>query len=132
MSKKPNKVLIFFALLIFLLIVGGIYIYRAELLQLSFFQNSPIMRSVGCMISGGRMQSGSAESGNQCILSYIDGGRSCTNSSQCLGGCVTDKPENLGKKGICRPTNSKQGCLTEITESKIWCLRDDIMMPLGY
>lgn len=132
MSHISGRIVPLILLFVFSIIFGGIYIFKANIFQLSFFLPSPIARSVACKMLGGKSISGNRESGSQCIFRYIDGGRFCTNSSQCLGGCVTDKPENLGKKGICRPSNERQGCLTEITQSRVWCLSDDIMMPMGY
>lgn len=86
-------------------------------------------RSVAlCGLRGGTIHSASSEAGTECIIKYPDGGRKCTNSLQCLGGCVTDKVSQLGKEGICKINNSNQGCFTKIEEKEIRCLLDDMIV----
>ncbi len=76
----------------------------------------------GILISGG-----SAENPSFCKISYPDGGKACKISSECQGGCVVAKISDLGKVGICKKDNIKQGCFGRIEDKFITCTYDDMI-----
>jgi hypothetical protein len=74
-------------------------------------------RRGGKMLPQGRMQS------LQCVVSYSDGGKRCTDGDQCEGSCripdVTNAPRaGAAAVGQCQPTSSGFGCYTTVEDGK--------------
>lgn len=71
----------------------------------------------GKMLPQGRMQS------LQCVVSYSDGGKRCTDGDQCEGSCripdVSNAPAaGAAAVGQCQPTSSGFGCYTTVEDGK--------------
>lgn len=71
----------------------------------------------GKLLPQGRMQS------LQCVVSYSDGGKRCTDSDQCEGSCripdVANAPAaGAAAVGQCQPTSSGFGCYTTVEDGK--------------
>lgn len=71
----------------------------------------------GKMLPQGRMQS------LQCVISYADGGKRCTDGDQCEGSCripdVAAAPAaGAAAVGQCQPTSSSFGCYTTVEDGK--------------
>lgn len=81
-----------------------------------------------CEQDGGKWTPGEPQYGGQrCIKTYADAGKKCTNSNQCLGGCVTNIVSNLGKEGTCQKSNDRELCFNPIENKRFECLLGDIM-----
>ncbi|MDD9867918.1 MAG: hypothetical protein OXU73_01130 [Candidatus Campbellbacteria bacterium] len=64
-----------------------------------------------------------------CVLSYEDGGKECSENSECSSGSCIAKNfrDQKSGKGICKTTTSNQGCQGLIDSDVIECLYDDIL-----
>lgn len=63
-----------------------------------------------CKAKGGYIEEVCASASMKCITRYPDAGKTCANSSECLGGCVQagTPAKNGDVKGVCKENN--QGC----------------------
>ncbi|HEX2591133.1 MAG TPA: hypothetical protein VHL34_06540 [Rhizomicrobium sp.] len=62
---------------------------------------------------------------NVCIYPYSDGGKTCSDDSQCKGGCLADTRHmthapKRGERvtGLCRPTSDGFGCSTHVKNGR--------------
>ncbi|MFI5361106.1 MAG: hypothetical protein ACHQ49_03970 [Elusimicrobiota bacterium] len=72
-----------------------------------------------CEELGGRIQRVCGGDAKACTVSYSDGGRPCSDSSECMGLCYVPDTRLIslppGKnKGICQKTNVMCGCYSEV------------------
>ena len=91
--SKPRKVL--FAAVVVLLIFSSPWIYRRIL---SFYQGTV------CAMNGGEwMVGGPGGVRRFCLYTYLDGGKSCSSSEECMGDCVIyDLGQPTGDVGVCQ------------------------------
>lgn len=75
-----------------------------------------------CRTDGGTVQRLGMLRNEACVLPYADAGKSCTDSSQCLGRCQLDMrapvPEGT-VHGLCQPTTNEFGCFKEVRDGKV-------------
>lgn len=70
-----------------------------------------------CTQRGGEMTPVGRAQTLQCILTFADAGKPCTDGSQCQGDClseVRDQTETGQVQGQCAPTSNRFGCRTKI------------------
>lgn len=71
-----------------------------------------------CIAGGGEMLPGGMLQSIQCVTPYSDGGKTCTDSTDCEGLCTTDDerwPHDADIKGpVCEFTDSPFGCRAEV------------------
>ncbi len=72
----------------------------------------------GCAERGGVVSRGPTGV-NYCRVEYRDAGRSCTDTSECLGGCIAldedVRPQSDGRvKGSCKAANVQYGCFSYV------------------
>lgn len=77
------------------------------------------MTEAACSIQGGTWQRMGRAGNYACVLTTVDSGKSCTDSSQCEERCllfVTATPADYGKPavGFCQSTNQPFGCASEV------------------
>lgn len=72
-----------------------------------------------CTARGGSMQRVGRMQGQQCVVPFADGGRSCTDGSQCASGrCIDESPQARSTgavTGVCQRTNVQFGCFSRVT-----------------
>lgn len=70
----------------------------------------------GTMTPVGRMQT------MQCVVSYGDAGKSCTDGAQCQGDCRAEPSATLREgqsaRGVCQASSNRFGCFTTIKGGK--------------
>lgn len=76
-----------------------------------------------CQARGGQMQPQGRMQSLQCVVSYADAGKRCTDGDDCLGDCrvedVTSAPRaGAAAVGQCQPTSSSFGCYTRVEDGK--------------
>ncbi|MFZ9396204.1 MAG: hypothetical protein ACO25F_09120 [Erythrobacter sp.] len=77
-----------------------------------------------CRAEGGKPFTLGPAHGQYCQRRYADGGRACTDSSQCEGKCEaksmrTDEAENDPPVvGMCQRVYPKQGCTIEVIDGR--------------
>ena len=106
------------AIIIIIIISVGFYFL------LSLFRVDPIRiintwtvhNKEGCEKNGGHWSIGVGDIG-RCIYDTNDGGKVCTDSSQCEGMCLADS-ENA-KEGRCTEHNLTLGCLNKVENGKV-------------
>ena len=58
----------------------------------------------------------------QCVVTYADAGKRCTDGDQCQGDCWLEDgaPPKPGQPatGVCQPTSSRFGCHTTVKDGK--------------
>ena len=88
-------ILSFVAIILVILVVRIIFSY--------FFTDMPIAQApwmLNCFLKGEHLeQMGMNRNNFACVAHYSDGGESCTDSNQCKGRCITDKPK--ATEGFC-------------------------------
>lgn len=58
----------------------------------------------------------------QCVITYADAGKSCTDGSQCQAGRCQGPMEAASRENVtgqCQPTNMAFGCYTTITNGRM-------------
>lgn len=72
-----------------------------------------------CEASGGTVMRRGMANMETCVHSYADGGKACTDSSQCEGKCVgAPGPETQQTAGSCQKDDQLFGCYSEILGGK--------------
>jgi hypothetical protein len=78
-----------------------------------------------CAARGGAYQRLGLLQTSVCVFPYPDGGKTCSDDSQCQGGCLADvghmdRPLRAGErvKGACRPTSDGFGCSTHVKNGR--------------
>ena len=71
----------------------------------------------GKMLPQGRMQT------LQCVVSYADGGRRCTDGDDCQGDCRIEETEGTPSSGTpvvgrCQANSTRFGCYTTVEDGK--------------
>jgi hypothetical protein len=70
----------------------------------------------GTMTPVGRMQT------MQCVVTYGDAGKACTDGAQCQGDCRADPAvtlrEGQSARGVCQASSNRFGCFTTIKGGK--------------
>lgn len=81
--------------------------------------------TLSCEKRGGQWRLVGKAGNNICVLPYSDGGKECTDSSQCLAGCYYHPPEGQTfpqpktvVKGTCRKDSNPFGCFVEVKDGK--------------
>lgn len=71
----------------------------------------------GCLDRGGTVSLRSSGL-TFCRIAFPDGGRACTDTSECIGGCVVNavrlNHSVVGAAGVCRSSNADEECLTPV------------------
>jgi len=71
----------------------------------------------GAMKQVGRMQSW------QCVISYADAGKRCTDGAQCQGDCRvegnTGAAAGTATAGVCQATSDRFGCHATVVDGKV-------------
>ncbi|HAI62902.1 TPA: hypothetical protein DCL89_01615 [candidate division WWE3 bacterium] len=99
--KKLLKILL-------VILVTLIAVYLALVI---FIRIYPRIAPLICQVRGGEYSFYGWSVGGICIVSYKDGGRLCTNSKECKGGCIiTTTGQTTGK---CKEDNSPIVCSKE-------------------
>ena len=75
---------------------------------------------VQCNERGGEWRRSGMFSRYICVVPYPDGGKPCSDHSECLGGCYIDgsNPRNVDTQGRCRKTNSPHFCLEGVSNGR--------------
>lgn len=65
-----------------------------------------------CLAKGGSWQQEGKLQSWQCVIKYADGGKTCSQSSECKGSCIVhDYPkDNEPFTGVCADSDSPFGC----------------------
>jgi hypothetical protein len=73
-----------------------------------------------CKKLGGTWQAVGMRQSMACITKYPDAGKSCTDNSQCKGGCLDVTPhDHVGDRiGKCKTDNDHFGCTSYLTQGK--------------
>jgi hypothetical protein len=73
-----------------------------------------LIKSKACSMSGGELTHAGMEAKLMCIHPYPDGGKPCSSSKECIGGCVIYEPPVQGQPtpsvGVCRFSHPEFGC----------------------
>lgn len=75
-----------------------------------------------CSAAGGTVKPVCRLQRPQCVISYPDAGKACTDGSQCGSGkCVTDRDAAPGApaQGVCKADNDPCGCVTPVVNGKV-------------
>ena len=74
-----------------------------------------------CAAVGGRVERAGLLGAYHCIQDYPDAGKTCSDSSECLGRCRTDDTKNMGKPGTgtCQKTDVDFGCYGLVEDGMI-------------
>ncbi len=58
-----------------------------------------------------------------CVLTYADGGKSCSDKKDCTGECIYEGDDNAPKSGpvtgVCQRTSDPCGCRAPVSGGKI-------------
>lgn len=84
---------------------------------------TPADEGAACAARGGKMLPQGRMQTMQCVVSYSDGGKRCTDGDQCEGSCripdVANAPHaGAAAVGQCQPTSSRFGCYTTVEDGK--------------
>lgn len=76
-----------------------------------------------CAARGGRMLPQGRMQSLQCVVSYADAGKRCTDSGDCQGACRIEDAAQAPRAGAaavgqCAATNSRFGCYTPVEDGK--------------
>lgn len=75
-----------------------------------------------CRVRGGKMQRVGRLQSWQCVVSYADAGKRCTDGDQCQGDCRIDTapfPANgSAAVGQCQANSNAFGCFTRVEDGK--------------
>jgi len=79
-----------------------------------------LVREKACKRSGGTWKPVGMARSMACITGYPDAGKSCTDSSQCKGGCLYDHQRSNGNQvfGKCKEDNNNFGCSMFVKNGK--------------
>ena len=104
--------LLFLAIAAFTLVASG-RIDRAQADQRKYDTSL-----TGCAMRGGTVARGPFGE-SYCRFVFGDGGQSCTDTSQCIGGCIYEPEEAyatpLGRVvGVCQRSNAQYGCYAQV------------------
>lgn len=75
-----------------------------------------------CVARGGQMERVGRAQTLQCVITYADAGKSCTDGSQCQAGRCHGPMEAASRENVtgqCQPTNMAFGCYTTITNGRM-------------
>ena len=80
--------------------------------------DTPAKSESACKTKGGKWQKVGLGQFYACVIAMPDAGKSCTDSSQCEGRCLTGAgmPDEGNKQvtGACQATNQPFGCFSEV------------------
>ena len=84
---------------------------------------TPADEAAACAAKGGKMLPQGRMQSLQCVVSYSDAGKRCTDGDQCEGSCripdVAAAPAaGAAAVGQCQPTSSQFGCYTTVEDGK--------------
>lgn len=84
---------------------------------------TPADEASACAARGGKMLPQGRMQSLQCVVSYSDGGKRCTDGDQCEGSCRIPDVSNAPRAGAaavgqCQPTSSSFGCYTTVEDGK--------------
>jgi len=78
-----------------------------------------LYQSSVCAKDGGEWTMGGIAENQYCVYSFDDGGKSCHNSEECMGGCVIYDPPVFGQPlptvGVCRYNSDPFVCHAPIS-----------------
>lgn len=82
--------------------------------------NAGLVGERACKKSGGTWQPVGMRQSMACITKYPDAGKSCTDSSQCKGGCMDVTPYNHkgARIGKCRVDDNRFGCFSYLVNGE--------------
>ena len=90
--------------------IGLLFLITPSLYQ----RASWFIRSKVCDMNGGELSRAGIEGKLVCIRPYSDGGKPCSSSEECEGGCVIYEPPIPGQPtpsvGVCRFSQPEFGC----------------------
>lgn len=75
-----------------------------------------------CTARGGQMERVGRAQTLQCVISYADAGKACTDGSQCAAGRCQGPMEAASRENVtgqCQPSNTAFGCYTTITNGRM-------------
>jgi hypothetical protein len=81
-----------------------------------------------CQAKGGHIRSVGMFGTPVCAIPFVDGGKSCSDKSDCSGKCLiynSDLPVGASSSGQCQRDDHIDGCWSEIVNGKImggWCV----------
>ena len=80
------------------------------------------LSSSECAVRGGTMTPVGRMQTMQCVVTYGDAGKACTDGAQCQGDCRTEPTvtarEGQSVRGVCQATSNRFGCFTTIRDGK--------------
>jgi hypothetical protein len=74
-----------------------------------------------CKARGGKIEPVCMAGALVCVLRHRDGGKRCTDQSQCTGGCFYEGPQPApaGATGVCQRTSDPCGCKARVIGGKV-------------
>jgi hypothetical protein len=78
-----------------------------------------------CRADGGTVRNVCRRQFPACVVPYSDGGKRCTDSTQCKGKCLIDTEADIDfepggrAEGICQQDNDPCGCKIEVVKGKV-------------
>ena len=82
------------------------------------------VEQIECNRKGGRVERRGRAGMQMCVMPYLDGGKLCTDSSQCEARCIVEGNPEPGSAdedvvGICQRDDRLFGCFGEVTDGRI-------------
>lgn len=78
--------------------------------------------AASCATRGGTMKQVGRMQSWQCVISYADAGKRCTDGDQCQGGCRIEGNSGVAPgaatAGVCQATSDRFGCNTPVEDGK--------------
>lgn len=75
-----------------------------------------------CAARGGKLQPAGRMHTLQCVVTYSDAGKRCTDGDQCQGDCrlegAAPVPEGTSAVGVCQANSDRFGCKTRVESGK--------------
>ena len=79
--------------------------------------------SSACTARGGEMRQVGRMQSWQCVISYADAGKRCTDGAQCQGDCRvegnTGAAAGTATAGVCQATSDRFGCHATVVDGKV-------------
>ena len=75
-----------------------------------------------CRVAGGAVGTRGMMGMQMCVIPFSDGGRTCTDKSECSGACIVvlnsvSEPRPRDGVGACQKDNAQFGCFSEVRHS---------------
>ena len=82
--------------------------------------DKPAETEAECLLRGGEWKVASVFAEKYaCFIKMQDAGKSCTDSSQCMGKCLATERSAPPVTGVCSDSNIRLGCYSEVINGKL-------------